>query len=297
MNNNQSPKGVFGCFGIILILVGAGMVMDGAMESSLLERILGSIIVLACLFLWIGKPWIDSRRRKRRNKKQFKYSSIIGDYRNTPLDYIAKSFGYKRERVLDDILDLIKNGNFSNGFIDYDQDAFIMPTNRMIRQVASNKNSASSDWTGSEKLPKEYQEARGNLHLIINTRDAIDDEEMRQKLTKLYDLLKKMFQRLEEKPECADDNNVKRLLSYYLPTVYDLLDTYRKLSNQDIKGKQFEDMKVQLTGSLDAINKAIFTITNQLYDNEILDVSADLTVLQRMLQQDGYAGMNLEEFK
>ena len=68
------------------------------------------------------------------------------------------------------------------------------------------------------------------MRLIRQCNDEIPGEEMSDKLDRLENLVRKIFDRVEEEPELAPE--LRKMLSFYLPTTKKLLEAYRDLDGQ-----------------------------------------------------------------
>ena len=94
-----------------------------------------------------------------------------------------------------------------------------------------------------------------------------------------------LFEYISKNPDKLP--RVRRFMNYYLPTLEKLMNTYIELSNQKIKG---ENIKKTLTGIeeiLDVIKPAFENQLNSLYEDQAIDISSDITVLETMLEKEG----------
>lgn len=97
-----------------------------------------------------------------------------------------------------------------------------------------------------------------------------------------------IFQYVEEHP--AKLPEIRRFLNYYLPTTLKLLDAYQKFSSQPVQSGQQEETIQQIEDAMDTINQAFVNLLNSLMEAERMDVSADISVMKSMLEQEGLSG-------
>ena len=76
-------------------------------------------------------------------------------------------------------------------------------------------------------------------------------------------------------------------MNYYLPTLEKLMNTYIELSNQKIKGENIKNTLTGIEGILDVIKPAFENQLNSLYEDQAIDISSDITVLETMLEKEG----------
>ena len=96
-----------------------------------------------------------------------------------------------------------------------------------------------------------------------------------------------------EHPEKLPD--IRRLMNYYLPTTLKLLKAYEEFENQPIQGDNIKTGKQQIEDTLDTINLAFENLLDQLFADDVLDVSSDISVLETMLKQEGLTGSEFEK--
>ena len=81
--------------------------------------------------------------------------------------------------------------------------------------------------------------------------------------------------------------NFEMNMNEYLPLVLKAIHTYTDLVEREIPGQEVEDLKRQLEGSLDNFIKAFEKILANLYKEQVVDVSTDITALEGALAGEG----------
>ncbi|MBR2577335.1 MAG: 5-bromo-4-chloroindolyl phosphate hydrolysis family protein [Erysipelotrichaceae bacterium] len=114
---------------------------------------------------------------------------------------------------------------------------------------------------------------------------AIPQEEITNGLYQTCDLLKQIDLLKETK---NDENKVQKLYDYYLPILIDVLERYKKLQDAPTHGEDFKKCEAQLIKTIVLINEALKTIGNSMQEDDYMNINADISTLQSLLQKDGY---------
>ena len=112
-----------------------------------------------------------------------------------------------------------------------------------------------------------------------------DTEEMSDKLYRLEDIMKRIFEQAKKDP--AKEKDLRKLMNYYLPTTTKLLNAYADLNEQPEAGDNIRETKRQIEGSMDVINDAFEKLLDDLFETQAWDLSSDLNVMKNMMVQDG----------
>ncbi|MCC8106734.1 MAG: 5-bromo-4-chloroindolyl phosphate hydrolysis family protein [Clostridiales bacterium] len=125
------------------------------------------------------------------------------------------------------------------------------------------------------------------LH-IHECNEKIPGEEITAKLTRLELVVTRIFREAEKDPDAVTD--LRKMMSYYLPTTQKLLDAYCELDAQPAEGKNMAETKKEIESALDTINTAFENLLDSLYEEQAWDISSDISVLNSMLAQEGLTG-------
>lgn len=118
----------------------------------------------------------------------------------------------------------------------------------------------------------------------LNT--SIPDEQISQGLYETCSLLKQIHTLERRFPESK--GKLKKLYQYYLPILVRILKQYDQL--QDVQSADGQQTKEKLTRTIQLINDAMKTIITSLTDQDLINLSADISTLEAVLQKDGLAG-------
>lgn len=123
------------------------------------------------------------------------------------------------------------------------------------------------------------------LTKIREANAAIPGEVISAKLDHLEEIIRKIYARIEVHPEQVDD--LDKFINYYLPTTLKLVDAYRNFDAQSVQGDNIKTAKKEIESTLDTIIYAFETLLDSLYEDDALDISTDISVLQTMFAQEG----------
>ena len=79
-------------------------------------------------------------------------------------------------------------------------------------------------------------------------------------------------------------------MNYYLPTLLKLLRSYDTLEDQGIRGDHISDAMERIERLLETITLSFEKQLDQLFQDEAMDISTDIKVMESMLAMEGLAG-------
>jgi hypothetical protein len=115
--------------------------------------------------------------------------------------------------------------------------------------------------------------------------DRIGDPVLSAQVTSLEDICRQIFKEVVRRPQKAA--LIRRSLEYYLPVTLKLLKSYYNMEEQQAQGKTVQETMQKIAGVMDTVLRAFRNQLDGLYQDEALDISTDITVLQGMLAQEG----------
>lgn len=229
------------------------------------------------------------------------YVKILGQKTYCALDQLAQGVGRNSKFVRKDLLKMIDEGLFIQGYLDEDNNCLItsketyyhyqqaklqMAERKRLEQKAAQEEEAKQ---AARKIDGQVQEVldRGDAFLkeIRSCNDAIPGQEISDKISHMEMIVKKIFERAEEHPEIVPD--LKKLMDYYLPMTVKLLKAYADMDRQPIQGETIQSSKREIEATLDTLNSAFEKLLDSVFRETAMDVSSDISVLQTLLAQEG----------
>ena len=83
------------------------------------------------------------------------------------------------------------------------------------------------------------------------------------------------------------ENQLYSFLNYYLPTTLKTLESYARLEHQGIETASIREAKQKINSMLDELADGYEKQLDKLFENDVVDISADIEVMRQMLQKDG----------
>lgn len=201
---------------------------------------------------------------------------------------------------------MLKAGMFPDGHLD-DKETCFMLNNVIYRQYLETEkayleqkkiseqekeqNTAGTDTQDTDQSRREQElhsmvaEGMEYIRHLRDLNDRIEGEAISEKLYRLENLLKEIFDRVQEHPEQM--HRMHKLMDYYLPTMLKLVEQYAEFDEISSPGEDILDAKKEIEKTLDMINQAFVTLLNNLFRDAAFDASADAQVLQTMLAREG----------
>lgn len=224
-----------------------------------------------------------SRRKKAKRYKQ--YLSIIGKNKEVSILALAKATGFKHKVIHEDLQDMLDEGYLPAGYLDRFEGKLIL-TNEGIDEEKEPAEASAAD-------VKSEEEENRYLVEIKEVNDDIDDPVMSAKIDRIGEITGNILAYQRENPSKAGE--LRTFLNYYLPTTLKILRSYAQLEEQGIEGENISATKARIEGMMDKVVDGFEKQLDKLFQDDALDISSDVEVLEKMLEKDGLGtpGMTL----
>ena len=153
------------------------------------------------------------------------------------------------------------------------------------------KPEETSKSTGNPEIDALLGERDKAVSEMRRLNDSIKDVKISAQITHLETTTGKIIGAVVEKPSKLPQ--IRKFMNYYLPTTLKLLNAYDRMDSTGVSGANIDGTKGKIGDMLDTVCVAFSRQLDALYGEEALDISADITVMEQMLQQEGIGGMTL----
>ena len=233
-------------------------------------------------------------------KRFRRYQQVIGERTFCLVEELSAAIGKKPKFVQKDLRKMIRDGFFPQGYLDKKETCLITDQQTYQQYLQTEKayearrqeekgGHEPSDAAAASKQATEYEElldeGQSYIRHIHACNDKIEDPVISEKLDRMEMIVTRIFTEAGRNPEVADD--LKKMMSYYLPTTKKLLDAYCELDEQPIPGENIETTKKEIAATLDTLNNAFAKLLDDLFEEKAWDISSDISVLNTMLAQEG----------
>jgi len=140
--------------------------------------------------------------------------------------------------------------------------------------------------TGNPEVDKLIDEGNGYLRKLRAANDAIPDEALSECIERMERASADIFNYIAQHPGKAPQ--IRKFMNYYLPTTLKLLGSYERLSKQSVKGENITSTMFNIAGMMHTVADAFEKQLDSLFTDEAMDISADITVFESMLEQEGF---------
>lgn len=138
------------------------------------------------------------------------------------------------------------------------------------------------------------EEGRRAQSEMRRLRNDIREPKVCGKIDELMQITDKIVEDAKEDPD--DIPQIKRFMSYYLPTTIKLLNTYDRMGNQGIEGTNISGTMTRIEDMLDTAIAAYKKQLDALFANQALDIETDIDVMNAMLAREGLGGKQSSPF-
>ena len=243
------------------------------------DVVAGSLPLFAGIGMCIGANIMRTGRRIRR-----KIDEIVGDADHMYIKEIADALPCSYDKCRRYLEDCIDKGVFGD-------DAYLdMRTRCLIVRGDAPKPEPAPKPAAPQAPAAPQSEYDKTLARLRELNDAIPDEEMSERIARLEAVTAKIFAQAESDPDKLPQ--MRKFLDYYLPTSLKLLEAYAEMDAQGIEGENITESKRRIEQTMGTLVTAFENQLDKLFQSDALDLSADIDVMEKMLQADGLAGDN-----
>ncbi|MBE5790992.1 MAG: DeoR family transcriptional regulator [Clostridiales bacterium] len=209
------------------------------------------------------------------------YVSCIGAQAEIALDELMSEMGVNERTLRRDIKTLKKKSKISrSAYIDEGRRMLVLsPEIVRARQKAKAEDEAEN---------AKYAEETEYKHILLEIRALnvmIDDEMVSQKIDRIEEITRAIFDIVSQKPERRRE--IDTFMDYYLPTTVKLLKQYAHLEQQTVNVENITSSRARIEGILDKLVQGFEKQLDILFKSDAVDITSDIKTLEKMLEMDG----------
>ena len=261
----------------------------------------------AAMFLALGGIAMVgfSGHLKKAQRRFAKYLAVIGNRRVMRVRDIAAAIPVTEEQACQDLEKMIEEGRFPEGaYLDMSTRALVIDGSAVedapVREIklsfeteapreqAKKPEAAPRVELRSEPKAEPKPPADPYLEKLAEIRrmdELIENEEVSRQIVRIGEVTASIFDQVKQNPSKLDQ--IHTFMNYYLPTTLKLLNAYAQLEKQKVSGENIRVSKERIEKMLSQLVFAFEQQLDQMFEADALDISSDITVLERMMAKDG----------
>ena len=250
---------------------------------------------LPALIFWVIPALVISfylNYKVKKDKDQIirfrKYNREIGNNTVIPTADLAAITAKPIDFTINDLLNMIEKDYYRQARIVENGELFILDSNtyklykeEMLRDPKERYEEIEEK--ESNALVEEYlSRAKRDVTALTEMTPKLR-EPMKAKISEFLQIVGKIFELLKENPNTAKD--LDKVINFYLPTTVKLMDNYIDLSEKPTDSVESSLKSMEQT--MDLVNDGFMKMLDNIYQEKIMDLSSDMSVLKSMLRQEG----------
>ena len=270
---------------LLLIQAIVGSNLTGSISTFIGTMFIIAIIAIACIAYGSKK-----NSRISRFKQYLKILSLKGF---CDLKILSNKTGLALKIIKKDLHYMCKKRWFLEGYFDQKETCFMATKENYDQYLKVQKDFVQRcEEIEQEKEPLKDNEHKENepnyVQEIREVNSRIPDQIITQKLNRLELVIAKITEFTEERQE--KQSEVRKFFSYYLPMTLKLVKKYYELNELPLQGENIKKSKEEIEKTIDLINEAFEKMFDELYQEDMLDITSDISVLSSMLAGEGLIG-------
>ena len=217
-------------------------------------------------------------QRNKKAKRFRKYLALIGKRESISIGSLAQAMPVSYHTACDDIQEMLDEGYIPTGYLDMASGRLILSDEGLQEEPEKEK----------EEQPAPPEDDDAILQEIRQVNDAIEDPEMSEKIDRIGEITGKILDYQRKNPN--KDSQLRSFLNYYLPTTLKILKAYAQMEAQGIEGQNISAAKERIEGMMDKVVEGFEKQLDKLFQDDAMDITTDVEVLERMLDKDGLSG-------
>ncbi len=283
--------GLLGVFGAWKLL-GAMEMIGYASPFSLIKSIViyGGILGIGVYQFIKGKSYVNRADRYAR------YMKLLEHKQYASIEELAGAVAKSAKTVVKDLEFMIEQKWFLEGRFDDRKSQFMltdkvyenykqMEQGRLLKEQEDLEKQRIENDPVQKELSQILTEGNRYVKDIRRLNDEIMGEDISNQLDKIEEIIASIFEIVKRKPEKIPE--LRKLMQYYLPMTIKVVTSYRDFENERVPSEQLEVSKQEIKDTLDKVTVAFVTLREKLFQEDVLDVSTDLDVLEAMMSQEG----------
>lgn len=219
----------------------------------------------------------------RKVKRFRKYLALIGRRESVSVVQLAHAMPVSVRKACSDLQEMLDEGILPTGYLDMSSYELIL-SDEGLRDEPEPAEEPGQE----EEEPLDIRDDDAVLREIRRLNDDIDDPAMSRKIDRIGEITSKIYSYAKQNP--GKEDQLRSFLNYYLPTTLKILKAYARMEDQGVEGENIRTAKARIEGMMDKVVDGFEKQLDRLFEVDTMDITADVEVLERMLEKDGLSG-------
>ena len=285
-------------------------VLANGLNTTVLKPLLSILLAFTpALFVALTLQPDENELRKileRWEKYEILYNEMEMDNRKPVMTIkeLGRRTGTEELTVRNDISWMISFGYVSQTWYDEENGTLYLPdisAEEYEKLVCKENRTDDEKRVNTEVYVTEEKEVESSRYMdikdytqrVAELNRRIRSKGMSQKLAALENTVSGIMAYVKDHPE--NNSRVRKLADYYLPTMLKLVISYAELEEQPVKTEKTEEIKKEIEGSMDVMNRAFKNMFAQMLEDTEIDISSDISVMKTKAMLDGLLPAEEEE--
>ena len=234
-------------------------------------------------------------KKFNRVKRFREYIAALQNKTYIEIPKLAAQTGKSTKFVKSDLEDMIDERYFLQGHIGVENDMLLtsdetyksylnaLETQRQAAKLEEEQDEYLSALSETERAI--IREGESYLAKIKQANDLLPGQVISAKLYRLEQVIRRIIDEVKKRPGTVGD--LRKLMNYYLPTTWKLLESYQEIEKEPFKTQQMISSQQQIEKTIDTVNDAFEKLLDELFRDTAWDINSDISVLNTMLVQEG----------
>ncbi len=274
-----------------LSALGIGLIATGSLFSFLgLGNIFGggtlseavTMFTLSASFVVSGGSLLlVPRGLALQEAKKIRFCNVVGTRKVMKLADMSATLGIPFPQLVKEMQFHLDKGLFPGGYIDHARKLLVVSAEGVDFAALEVESSMDkSDSAGAQ--PDSRRDMLAKIR-VVNKRIA--DESVSKKVQRIEEITALILEAVER--DAAKERKIGVFMSYYLPTTLKIITAYEQFEEQGVRGENLQAAMRDIENILDHLVSGFERQLDLLFENDVLDISSDISVLESMLAKDG----------
>ena len=280
--------GVFGSWKLL------GVVEMLSYTSPLVSGI--KVLVYGAVLGFGVSQFLKGKKYTLRADRYSRYMKLLEQKKFASIEELSAAVAKNTKTVLQDLEYMIEQKWFFEGRMDEKKSHFLLTDKvyeeykkseqgRLLREQEERERERIENDPVQKELFQILTEGQSCVKKIRKLNDEISGEDISNQLDQIEEIIASIFEVVKRKPEKRGE--LRKLMQYYLPMTIKVVTAYRDFENERVPSGQLEESKHEIKVTLNKVIEAFVALREKLFQEDILDVSTDLDVLETMMSQEG----------